>query len=695
MNQRLGRWTTNSIVIILGLITGISSGAVGQTSNSLLVNPELFRRHAGVSTSCKIVSWLNIDDSSSAMRLRRADCLDDITRFYLKKGDVKQALEYLTYALTIEEKVLVNELNASGSESKKRKYIKERFRTTNTALSLHMLYAPNDRDAMRLAFTTILRRKGRALEAFAANLYSLRQTEHKEIIEQLNTIYSQIASLIFARPVNLSVEQYRKRVATLKQKAQSLENEVSSYGYHERQIPKSVSLENIQNLIPPNAALIEFASYHPWNAKTEKSEPSHYVAYILTPSGDIQWVDLGLTHPINREVIEFRSALKQGLRNRHFLSERSRSLPEIGRHLDEKLMQPIRQRLGNVHTLLISPESQLNLIPFAALIDENNRYLLENYSITYLVSGRELLRLQKPTLSRSNPVIIANPDYQTPGDIPKEEVAIQSPDTDNQRSLDLNKLQLDSLPGTQLEADALASFFPDAVKLTGSQATENALKQLAGPRILHIATHGFFLENVELVALPNDYRPEAQKDYWRRKGWSEEASRIMAHMYSDTEKRPTQEDPLLRSGLALAGFNLRQSGKEDGILTAMEAATLDLAGTQLVVLSACETAVGEVVEGEGVLGLRYAFTLSGAETLVLSLWKVDDKGTQDLMVNYYRRLLNNEGRSEALRQAQLEMLHSQKYQHPYYWAAFIPSGDWTPMRTPSINGPLPPSTMSR
>ena len=137
------------------------------------------------------------------------------------------------------------------------------------------------------------------------------------------------------------------------------------------------------------------------------------------------------------------------------------------------------------------------------------------------------------------------------------------------------------------------------------------------------------------------------------------------------------ENPLLRSILVLSGFNRRKSGPDnDGVLTALEASGLDLWGTKLVVLSACETGLGDVVYGEGVYGLRRAFVIAGAESLVMSLWKVDDEATRDLMVAYYKRLMAGEGRGEALRQVQLEMVKSEKYRHPYYWAGFIASGEW-------------------
>ena len=121
----------------------------------------------------------------------------------------------------------------------------------------------------------------------------------------------------------------------------------------------------------------------------------------------------------------------------------------------------------------------------------------------------------------------------------------------------------------------------------------------------------------------------------------------------------------------------RQGGEgEDGVLTALEAAGLDLWGTQLVVLSACETGVGDVRNGEGVYGLRRALVLAGVESQVMSLWQVSDEATRDLMVAYYQRLQAGEGRTEALRQVQLSMLHGPTWPHPFFWASFIQLGDW-------------------
>ncbi|MGF1536933.1 MAG: CHAT domain-containing protein [Elainellaceae cyanobacterium] len=207
----------------------------------------------------------------------------------------------------------------------------------------------------------------------------------------------------------------------------------------------------------------------------------------------------------------------------------------------------------------------------------------------------------------------------------------------------------------------MAPLFPNLTLLTQNDATENALKQMGAPSILHIATHGFFLEDAEFVPPPDP------------RGITLEPTVSSTRPAS----RPiNNENPLLRSGLALAGFTPRQSGSEDGVLTALEASQLDLYGTDLVVLSACDTGLGDVANGEGVYGLRRAFVIAGAESLLMSLWQVSDNGTAELMTRYYQRLQAGQGRSEALRETQLELMQTPEYAHPYYWASFIFSGDW-------------------
>ena len=217
------------------------------------------------------------------------------------------------------------------------------------------------------------------------------------------------------------------------------------------------------------------------------------------------------------------------------------------------------------------------------------------------------------------------------------------------------------LPGTAGEARALKALLPGVTVLTGAQATEAALKQMSSPDVLHIATHGFFLS--DLTAGNGE-------------------GRELKQVGSSSEMPVNQqiENPLLRSGLALAGANLHKSGENNGVLTALEAAGLDLWGTKLVALSACDTGVGEVKSGDGVYGLRRALVLAGSESQVMSLWPVSARGTRDLMIKYYQARQKGVGRSAALREVQLGLLKRKERQHPYFWASFIQSGEWANLK---------------
>ena len=208
--------------------------------------------------------------------------------------------------------------------------------------------------------------------------------------------------------------------------------------------------------------------------------------------------------------------------------------------------------------------------------------------------------------------------------------------------------------------------------LSEQAATESAIKSIKSPRVLHIATHGFFVGET---------------------GAASGTRALELEIKEKTYQALRDENPLLRSGLLFSGAaTLKGGGGEDGVLTALEASSLDLRGTGLVVLSACQTAVGEVRSGDGVYGLRRALTLAGAEGVVMSLWSVDDEGTRELMSQYYRRLEAGQGRAEALRQVQLTMLQDKKWESPYYWAAFIPAGDPAPMDFPDPDPPRKPSS---
>ncbi len=216
-----------------------------------------------------------------------------------------------------------------------------------------------------------------------------------------------------------------------------------------------------------------------------------------------------------------------------------------------------------------------------------------------------------------------------------------------------------ALSGTREEAQQIgARLGKDTTVLLDSQATEaSVLAGAKGRRVLHLATHGFVRND-----LMRGLTPKKQDREWLGRGME----RQLAQGY----------DPMLLAGLAMAGANPRKGGgNDDGILTALEASHLDLDGVELVVLSACQTALGEAESGEGVIGLVRGFKMAGAKQVIGSLWKVDDGATEALMVKFYELWSPREGEgipvADALRQAQEHVRAQAKWKHPYYWAAWV------------------------
>jgi CHAT domain-containing protein/Tfp pilus assembly protein PilF len=556
------------------------------------------------------------------------------------KGDAANALKYFQRASAIEEKNLPLNL-AVGSERQKLAYFEPFTATLEKIISFHVRQHADAGEARDLAATTLLQRKGRVLDAMADSLGALRRRSNAEdlgLLDQLDTATSQLATLVLSGPQRVSLAEHQERIKTLTEQRDALEIQINrrSAGYYER--TDAVTLAAIKGAVPANAALVEFAIYRPYDPKTalestNSFDEPRYVAYVIRSQGEVRWTDLGRAADIDEAVNAFRMALRDPKRG---------DVSRLARALDQKVTQPVRALTGEATHLLVSPEGQLDLIPFEALVDEDGRYLIERYAISYVSAGRDLLRMNVGRNSKSAPLVVANPVFGEPAVATTEEANQPNVNRASRRTArrsvttgpDLSKVYFAALPGTLQEARTIQSLFPDARVLTGAQASEAALKQFDAPRILHIATHGFFLE------------------------------------------AGTIANPLLRSGLALSGANLNPAGNQDGILTALEASGLNLWGTKLVTLSACDTGVGEVRNGEGVYGLRRAFFLAGAETLVMSLWPVSDYVTREMMAAYYGGLRKGLGRGDALRQAQLTMLTRTNRQHPFYWASFIQAGEW-------------------
>jgi CHAT domain-containing protein/Tfp pilus assembly protein PilF len=589
-----------------------------------------------------------------------ATSLNHLSELYAARGDLAQAMTFQSRANAVSERNIALNL-ATGSEHQKLAYLATLSAQTDQTVSLHAHSAPDNPTTCRLATTTILQRKGRVLDAMSDSLGALRRRlnpQDQALLDQLKETNAHLARLVLGGPQRMPPAEHQKQIKTLEEEKEKYEAEISRRSAEFRAQSQPVTLAAVQAAIPPDAALIEFFSYRPFNAKYARPDEQfgrpRYVAYLLRRQGDVRWVELGERQAIDDAI----DALRRALRSRS-----RRDVKRLARVVDRMVAQPLRPLLRPTRRVFLSPDGALNLIPFAALVDERDHYLVEHYEFSYLTSGRDLLRLQARRPSRQSAMIVADPDFGKPSDEGLATSRILKSQSGSQPSaaggLNLAGVYFGPLPGTADEARALKAMMPDATVFTGKQATEAAIKQVSGPSILHVATHGFFLRD-----------PEASPADSRGLGLSGSAA---------TPESPGSlrvENPLLRSGLALAGANQRRSGEDDGILTALEAANLDLWGTKLVALSACDTGVGELKNGEGIYGLRRALALAGSESQLMSLWPVSDKGTRDLMIAYFKSLQQGQGRSKALRLAQLRMLRDERRRHPYYWASFIQSGEW-------------------
>jgi tetratricopeptide (TPR) repeat protein len=600
-----------------------------------------------------------------------AGSLNNLANLYLDQGNINLAIELLTQGIKVEEYNLSENLIA-GSEQQKRDYIATISPTSDYAISLNLKSASNNPDATKLALTTILQRKGRILDVLTNSLQILRQqtddSKTQDLLTQLIALRTQYSNLVFLQPEDIkSPDIHRQQLIELETQTKQLEDQLSRRSAKFRNLSEPITLEKIQQLIPDNSALVELVRYQPFNPQATKNQDKfgkpHYAAYILRSQGQPQAIDLGEAEPIDKAIDQFRQNLCTQTKTAEDTQYCLNNLPitqvkSSAQNLEQMVMQPVRQLLGKTTNILLSPDGKLNLVPFEALVDNQNQYLVENYNFTYLTSGRDLIRLQQKSPSQEQPLVMADPLYNQEANLAASQLT--------QRSIEdiselFNSKSFPRLEATEKEAQAIQSLLSlpsDRLKLQ-SQASETLLKQVQSPQLLHIATHGFFLDR---------------------------SSETNSNQASPNQ---INDNPLLRSGLVLAGVESRPSqvkSENDGVFTAYEASFLDLVGTKLVVLSACDTGVGETTSGEGIYGLRRALVIAGSESQLISLWKVADNGTKDLMTAYYQTLKQSEGRTTALHEVQRQMLRGklkgekgQSYEHPYYWASFIPSGDWTSM----------------
>ncbi|MEI6946941.1 CHAT domain-containing tetratricopeptide repeat protein [Paraflavisolibacter sp. H34] len=431
----------------------------------------------------------------------------------------------------------------------------------------------------------------------------------------------------------------------LQEEANELEQQLSRRAVSFRQLQRSqaITAAEIAQKLQPAEAAVEFLRFRLFNRKFTDSVI--YAALVLLPGDSTaRFVPLFEERQLLRVLqpsLKAKSALAQYAAIRKLYDKSAGTAPHP---LYQLVWKPLEPYLAGARTVYYAPAGLLHRVAFQALRPDATHALVDRYQLRQVLSTRAVVLPAAPAQKPLSVALWGNINYNT-GAV----AAAGRPGADTRAG------DWVLLSGAKKELDGLDKLLQRAGVPTttdsGTAATEETFKALSGrsPQVLHLATHGFFLPVAEAKAEEEDAQDAGP-------GLTE------------------QQNPMFRSGLVLAGANQAWQGKptpagaEDGILTAYEIAQMDLSNTDVVVLSACETALGEVQGNEGVIGLQRAFKLAGVQQLVMSLWRVPDQETTELMTLFYRHWLGGKSAREALRLAQLKM--KEKYP-PYYWAGFV------------------------
>jgi CHAT domain-containing protein/Tfp pilus assembly protein PilF len=602
--------------------------------------------------------------------------LNNLAMLRLVQSRFAEALGLFTRALSVSEQRLRHEA-LYLPEARLTQFL-QHLRTDEERLYSLLRAHPEDENVRRLALSAVLLLKGRSVEAMADTSRSIYQglgPQDRGTFERLREVRRQLAVLSL-RGAGSRTQRDHQLLEGLSRQAEALEAKLAKSSAALRAhtvLPSPGEIINrIAATLPKDSAVVEFIAYKdspllekPLVPAPRPTRQLRYLAVVLLPHAEIRAIDLGPAEFIDRAASNLREAL----------ARRDAAFEAPAHALYQMAFKPLLPLLGDIRRLFISPDGQLGLVPFAAMHD-GHQFLVNSFDFTYLTSGRDLLPRPQELASPRSVVVLADPNFNALPRVPPSALA-QAPDPavrsasaeDLLSSLRTGVVEQSwvPLPGTRQEAEAIQRLIPQAQVFLGPEATRERLLRLPTPAILHLATHGFFLEDTSAPT----------------------GSRAVGSFgaLGEAPSAPRLPDPLLRSGLVLAGDSTLSEDSSSSSppqpgntwVTALELAGLNLWGTELVVMSACDTGRGDVKLGQGVYGLRRAFIVAGAETVVMSLWKVNDETTRVLMEAYYRNLLAGQGRATALREAMRWV--SLIYPHPHYWAPFIALGRDTPLRT--------------
>jgi CHAT domain-containing protein len=479
-----------------------------------------------------------------------------------------------------------------------------------------------------------------------------KSNEDRDLLARCDADKRQLGQLLL-QPSDRAAGEIDQKIEVLEREVAQIEGQLAQHvvglGHARRAL--TVTVEQVQAAIPTDSALIEYLRYSHYLGKGGMEQ--RYGAIVLASTGPPCWFPLGKADDLDVAVRRYQGLVREASDP----GELSNNLEVLYGQLwgsIERCLPP------HVKRVIISPDGQLNFVSFATLLDPEERFLAEKYTVLYAASGRDILREVQPA-TRTAAIVFANPDF----------ILRSSPTTaqaDNAASgatagtlrgnekRGIEDLTFGPLEGTQKECDRLANAFVgwhwQAEIFTGPDATKAALQRVHSPSILHLATHGFF----EPEDQPNTKSVEQRPINFER----------------SFSKSKFFKNPMHRSGLALAGAQTTLEAwkrgevpplEDDGIITAEDVSALDLKATWLVILSACDTGSGKAKAGEGVLGLRRGFVQAGVQNLLLTLWPISDEATVQIMVDFYDAVRKTANPPQALADVQRDWLVNIRKEH--------------------------------
>jgi len=584
--------------------------------------------------------------------------LNNLAGLYEGMGDYKKAFIYCTESADLAFRHMEKNFTAL-SEDEKLKWWQSVEGYFQLEPSILFKNSGSPGGMLSQAFDQQLNLKSYILNDKAKVLQWARKNSDPQMQQLLNEWQNNKA--ILAKQYSLPVDARISQLDSLDKITNEEEKQINqqSAAFRTNQQNLQIDSRQVQQKLKPGEAAIEFIRFYYYHK--DWTDSVLYAAFVILPGDSTpHFVPLceekqlsGLLDSKSNSSAQYVKQLYRGIG----IKGRIQTDGKKGDTLYTLIWKPLLPWLNGIKKVSIAPAGLLNRVAFNALPVDSNTYLIDKYQLRQFSSIRQIAEQKIPVQPSNNTT-----DITLYGGIQfnaADTTATSGNETSTTPLPDNVKRSIrvgiwNDLPGTLKEVNNIKQLFTTNKKatqiITGANATEESLKQLSGksPSILHLATHGFSLPDADKKRITNSTVSENQFTL--------------------------ADNPLLRSGIIMAGANrvwngaVPIPGKEDGIVTAYEISNMDLSNTELVVLSACETALGDIKGTEGVFGLQRAFKLAGVQNMLLSLWQVPDAETAELMNLLYANKLNGMTTYEAFNKAQDAM---RKKYPPYYWAAFV------------------------